>query len=226
MSYVLGLDGEHTGPRVTDHSMVGAGAALYKVEGVKLIESLDMIIKPRPGTGWSKKTIANFWDTKPHLIELRRSILAGAGISYIEAGEKFYEFLLRCFVLTGGDMVIAMDKSTVDSTWFNYYLSLCGKKPLHLMFGTCLRIVDTDSFALGACRVTHTKVSELTVWLKASRNAYFSCSEYAFNCLKIQQRAETRKTHKCLDDAKNIAESHCILINTFADPWFQYISLQ
>jgi hypothetical protein len=99
----------------------------------------------------------------PHLMEIKKKLDVGEGIEHLQVGKYILEFLLRCNKLSGGHVIIIVDKSYVEMPWVNYYLSLCNIKPIQLIFGDLSRILDTDSFFLGISRMVK-KVINCLIW--------------------------------------------------------------
>lgn len=210
MAYVLALDCELTGPMMIKHAIVNLGGVLLDAKTGKTVDCIDLLINVPEDRGWDKDTELNFWKDPdmPHLGEMMALIKREEGQDYQEAVGDLVKFLRKCENFTKGNMVIITDHAT-DVGWVNLYLSMCGFQPLHIIFGKLEHTITTSSYHHGSSHTTHTGAKRF----ESERRTKFSGSEAAMQYFRIPFRATTKYTHKALQDAENIAQTHLIILN-------------
>lgn len=222
MSFIVIFDAEYTGPMLTQNAMIGLGAVLKRVYDNVTINSIDLILDLPKGRTWDDET-KFFFSKTPKLDELRRSVEEGRGLDIKCAMDRFYEFLLKCYIMTNGNMVLGANRLDIDATWINYYLSLCGYNPLHLIFKQCDRyLIDTNSFHLGCSLMTHEKVKEF----ETIQGIRFNCGEAALRTLQIKERSTIKSSHNALDDAEHTAQTHALVLNKLTENYYSNITMQ
>lgn len=220
MSFLIVIDCEMTGTMVTEHALINIGLTLMNVETEEVLDGLDLVLNVPEGKVWDEEVI-EWAKPKSEIAEIIRIVKAGKGLSVKEAMDQFCDFLWKYNKIYGEELVIGCDRLEVDATWLNYYLSLCGKKPLRLIFGKIKHVIDICSYHQGCSGMTHRNVREFS-----NTGKKFSANVAAFKHLNIRdwypQHGE-QYTHRAIHDSELIAKGHCKVLKAIETLQSSYI---
>lgn len=211
--HIVAFDCELSGPMLSLHGMVNLGAVLIDGQTGKTVKTFGAVINLPEGREWDQETVDRFWNASPELRQTRMTVLEQQGKELKDAMDEFVEFLNGCFVVSFGNLSLVANRLDVDAAWVDLYLSLAGYLPLRLIFRDrkdakqVERLVDTNSFHQGVCRMTHRSVKEFE-----SSGSNFHCGVAALKHLRVKERARTRISHNPSDDAENIGQTHYLVL--------------
>lgn len=206
--YLLCFDTELTGPNMKIHALVGIGAVLSDPKTNGIIKSFQQWINVPENKGWDLDTEISFWKKHKNLREFYENIKLNNYIDIKDAIFLFVEFLNKCYAETNGNLILITNRSDVDCSWINYYLTEFGYDPLHLIFGKHCRVVDTNSYHQGVANFTHLDVNNFEKTMKTRYN----CNISAFEYLGVSYRPRTDYNHQPVNDSAYIAECHNIVL--------------
>jgi oligoribonuclease (3'-5' exoribonuclease) len=211
MSFILIIDCEFTGPNMVKNAMINLGAVFMKVEEKKTLKKIELMINIPQGKEWDKET-RKWFESNHTTINLLKVIDENRGMDIKSAMNDFYSFIIECTKMSDQQLTIAGDHIDIDAGWINYYLAQADIKPLHLITGKLSHLVDISSYHKGIANVTHQNVLEFEQYA----NKKFHHQESVMQYLQITERSPKIYTHIASDDAENIGENHCIVLNHLA----------
>lgn len=211
MSFILIIDCEFTGPNMVKNAMINLGAVFMKVEEKKTIKKIELIINIPEGKEWDKET-RKWFESNHGTANVLKTVDSNMGMELKTAMNDFYSFIIECTKISDQQLTIAGDHIDIDAGWINYYLALSDIKPLHLITGKLSHLVDISSYHKGIANVTHQNVLEFEQYA----NKKFHHQESVMRYLQITERSSKSYTHNASDDAENIGENHCIVLNHIA----------
>lgn len=220
--YLIGLDIEASGQRLSKHAMVGLGAAVIRVSDRKKVAEFSSEMNIPKDLGWEQRCLDEFWDNKKtdgfeELQAYKKRINNNACEEPAVAMKRFVSWLRNDVLkdIAKGDYQVldfVSDTTSFDLTWINYYLDkYTDEGPLHLFWDNHFRdVIQANSYAQALARL-----NPLHCYVIDQIDGWCSKTKEARKMLRIPDdiKPDAPHDHKAVHDAQNIAEELLIQMN-------------
>jgi len=220
--YLIGLDIEASGQRLSKHAMVGLGAAVIRVSDRKKVAEFSSEMNIPKELGWEQRCLNEFWDNKEtdgfeELQAYKKRINNNECEEPAVAMKRFVSWLRNDVLkdIAKGDYQVldfVSDTTSFDLTWINYYLDkYTDEGPLHLFWDNHFRdVIQANSYAQALARL-----NPLHCYVIDQIDGWCSKTKEARKMLRIPDdiKPDAPHDHKAVHDAQNIAEELLIQMN-------------